>query len=143
MDEPQYISVTLLAKRLLGGQTLTDELSADFTRLIVAASSMIQDRCVPFDETAPPAVIQQATLMLAMRMRQAETGNYTTKDGVPIQVKVWTPDIENVLGSWLARDDPEDSLHEPVAGSLDMPAGHQWAAHIEQMRGRRRPWGLL
>jgi hypothetical protein len=141
-DDPQYIALDLLKKRLVGNQTTTPEQDDDFTRLIESASATVRDHCVPFDETNPPARVQQVTLMVAMRLRQAETNNYTDKEGRPIQVRVWTVDLENILGVLLATDAPEDPIHTPIAGDLAVPSEHAIGAAVQARRGRRRPWGL-
>lgn len=141
MAEAAYITLETLKERLLARKIpLPNNGDADLTRIINVASGMVRDRA-SFDETAPPAVVQQATLMLAMRMRVAETMNYADADGRPVTVKLWTPDIDDILGSLVTADTPDETIHAPVQGDLAVPAGHRRAVRIQAHRGRRDWWG--
>lgn len=142
MAEAAYIALETLKERLaLRKIPLPNNGDADLTRIINVASAMVRDRATSFDETAPPAAVQQATLMLAMRMRVAETMNYADADGRPVTVKLWTPDIDDILGSLVTADTPDETIHAPVQGSIDVPAGHRRAYRVQTHRGRRDWWG--
>lgn len=145
MAEVAFITRVLLKERLLARSIpLPNNGDADLDRLIYVASAMVADR-VAVDAAADPqpAAVQQATLMLAMRMRVAETMNYADADGRPITVKLWTPDIDDILGSLLTQETPGEVIHAPVQGSIDVPAGHRRAVRVQAHRGRdaRGYWG--
>ena len=135
MAEVAYISRALLKERLQL-RAIPLPVDADLDRLIGVASGMVRDRAHVEDDTNPPYAVQQATLMLAMRMRVAETMNYAVYDERPVTVKLWTPDIDDILGSLAVTDSAEETIHAPVVGSIDVPAGHQRAVRIQAHRGR-------
>src|SRR5690348_15369290 len=138
MAELTFISLVTLKERLLARQIpLPNGGDTDLTRLINVASAMVADRVAVNPAADPqPAAVQQATLMLAMRMRVAETMNYADADGRPITVKLWTPDIDDILGSLLTQETPGEVIHAPVQGSIDVPLGHKRAVRVQAHRGR-------
>jgi hypothetical protein len=140
-DEVSYIERAYLKERLLLRAIPAPKLDSELDSLIQTASGMVKDRCISFDDANPPQAVRRATLMLAMRLRMGETMNHADADGRPVQVRLWTPDIDDVLGIWLADDSPDAPIHAPVAGSLDIPVDHQRAVGVQARRGRRTPWG--
>ena len=145
MAEAAYITRTLLKERLNARQIpLPNNGDSDLDRLINVASGMTRDRCNSFDETAPPAAVQQVTLVLCLRMRVNETMLGSDADGKPVQVPLWTQDLDDILGSLLRTDQPEAVIHAPVQGSIDVPAGHKRAVRIQAHRGRPAGyWGYI
>ena len=101
---------------------------------------MVRDRCTSFDESAPPAAVKRVTLILCMRMRTNELMLGSDADGKPVTVPLWTQDLDDILGSLLTAEQPDETIHAPVAGTLDVPAGHTRAYRIQTHRGRSW-WG--
>lgn len=104
-----YIDRQLLKDRLLLGQLPIPDLDSDLDRLITTASAMVADRVRPFTGD-PSAAVQQVTLMLAVRLRQSEIGNYTDAAGTPQPVPLWTQDLTDILGSQIADVTPAEGL---------------------------------
>lgn len=100
-----YITRALLKDRLLARQIpLPHNGDADLDRIIEVASGMVRDRCTTFDETAPPAAVQQVTLVLSLRMRVNETMLGSDADGKPVQGPLWTQDLDDILGNLITRE---------------------------------------
>lgn len=136
MAQVPYITRALLKERLILRQIPEPELDTDLDRLIATASEMVQDRCIPFDASAPPDPVQQVTLMIAMNLRIGETMAYADADGHPVQVRAWTPAMDDILGRWLR--DPAASTTGAGANAGTLRTARAGTIHSEY----RRPWGV-
>lgn len=105
MAQVPYITRALLKERFIM-QQVPLPLDPDLDRLIAVASEMVKDRTIGFDESTPPAPVQQVTLMAAMNLRIGETMAYADADGRPVQVRAWTPAMDDILGRWLRDSTP-------------------------------------
>lgn len=133
-----YITVPYLKERLNNRAIpLPNDGDTDYAEIIATASGMVRDRCTSFDETDPPAAVKRVTLILSMRMRVNESMLHSDADGKPVQVPLWTQDLDDILGSLLTAETPDETIHAPVAGSLAVPAEHAVAYRVQTQRGRR------
>jgi hypothetical protein len=128
---PALVARQLVKDRLLLA-AIPEPIDPDLDRIIATASQMVIDRCVPFDLTAPPDAVQQVVLMLAVRMRTQEIGNYTDNEGRPIQRGVWTQDLTDILGPLIADVTPQQGVGlVPTAGVMSrtaiLPTPVPWA----------------
>jgi hypothetical protein len=126
-----YIARQLVKDRLqLGGVPIP--LDPHLDQLIRTASEMVRDRCIAFDESAPPDPVQQVTLMLTVRLRISETGGYTDADGRPVQVALWTQDLTDILGKWIQDATPDPQV--ATAGTLRTSRYHESRSEYRRPR---------
>lgn len=144
---PSYITRDVLKDRLLLKQVPLPEIDADLDEIIDTASGMVADRVdtTRYLESAPPARVKRATLILALRLRTAETLNATDADGNPMRYPLWTQDLTDILGNYILDLTPETATGLlPTAGVMTKtapiasPAGYP-DANAERYGGTPNP----
>lgn len=122
---PTYITRDVLKDRLLLKQVPLPEIDADLDEIIDTASGMVADRVdtTLYAADAPPARVKRATLILALRLRTAETLNATDADGNPMRYPLWTQDLTDILGTYILDTTPDTGTGLlPTAGVMTTTA---------------------
>lgn len=131
---PGLVDVETLRDRISSRGMPAPKLDADLERVISTAGQMVIDRTLPFDLTNPPIAVQEAVLLLALQMRMAETVNATDAEGRPIQVRLWTSALDDILGRLLRDSTP--AATSPAAGTA------RTARSTDHPSEYRRPCGV-